>query len=234
MSLLRESLEKNGIVLDEQVIEKLETYQAMLMDWNTRMDLTSVRDGDMASRHFVDSLLPMKTEGLIPKAGKLIDVGTGAGFPGMPLAIANPELKVVLLDAQEKRCNFLRAVKEELHLDNVEILHGRAEDAGRDGKLREQFDRAVARAVAALNVLSEYLLPFIKVGGRMLCWKGPGAVEEVPAAKSAIAQLGGKNVCTLPMAYENEHHVLVCADKKEKTLPQFPRKNGIPSKRPLK
>lgn len=234
MSLLRESLTRNGIVLSDDVIAKLEKYQEMLMDWNTRMDLTSVKDGDMASRHFVDSLLPMREDGLIPQTGKLIDVGTGAGFPGMPLAIANPELKVTLLDAQEKRCSFLRAVKEELQLDNVVILHGRAEDAGRDKMLREQFDRAVARAVAALNVLSEYLLPFVKVGGQMLCWKGPGAAEEVPAAKSAIAQLGGGNVVTLPMGYENERHVLVCADKKEKTLPQFPRKNGTPSKRPLK
>lgn len=234
MSLLSESLVKNGILLPDEVVAKLEKYQEMLLDWNTRMDLTSVKEGDMASRHFVDSLLPMKEKGLIPAQGKLIDVGTGAGFPGMPIAIANPELKVTLLDAQEKRCVFLRAVKEALGLDNVTILHGRAEDAGRDKTLREQFDRSTARAVAQLNVLSEYLLPFVKVGGQMLCWKGPGAAEEVPAAKSAIAQLGGGNVRTLSMAYENEHHVLVSADKKEKTLPQFPRKNGTPSKRPLK
>ena len=234
MSLLKELLEKNGVLLPDDIVLKLEKYQEMLMDWNTRMDLTSVKDGDMASRHFVDSLLPMREKGIVPEEGRLIDVGTGAGFPGMPLAIANPALQVTLLDAQEKRCNFLRAVKEELHLDNVVILHGRAEDAGRDGKLREKFDCATARAVAALNVLSEYLLPFVRVGGKMLCWKGPGAAEEVPNAKSAIAQLGGGNAKTLPMATENEHHVLVSVDKKEKTLPQFPRKNGVPSKRPLK
>ena len=140
MSLLKELLEKNGVLLPDDIVLKLEKYQEMLMDWNTRMDLTSVKDGDMASRHFVDSLLPMREKGIVPKEGRLIDVGTGAGFPGMPLAIANPALQVTLLDAQEKRCNFLRAVKEELHLDNVVILHGRAEDAGRDGKLREKFD----------------------------------------------------------------------------------------------
>lgn len=232
--MLKELLTKYGVPVTEQALCNLEKYQEMLMDWNTRMDLTSVKDGDMASRHFLDSLLPMREKGVIPEEGSLIDVGTGAGFPGMPLAIANPGLRVVLLDAQEKRCNFLRAVKDELGLDNVTVIHARAEDAGRDLKLREQFDRATARAVAALPVLSEYLLPFVKVGGKMLCWKGPGAVEEVPAAKSAIAQLGGGNTRTLPMAYEDEHHVLVITDKKEKTLPQFPRKNGIPSKRPLK
>lgn len=232
--MLKELLEKYGVHITEQALCNLEKYQAMLMEWNTRMDLTSVKDGDMASRHFLDSLLPMREKDVIPESGSLIDVGTGAGFPGMPLAIANPGLHVVLLDAQEKRCVFLRAVKEELGLGNVTVVHGRAEDAGRDQKLREQFDRATARAVAALPVLSEYLLPLVKVGGKMLCWKGPGAVEEVPAAKSAIAQLGGGNTRTLPMAYEDEHHVLVMTDKKEKTLPQFPRKNGIPSKRPLK
>lgn len=232
--MLKALLEKYDLQLSQNVLEKLEKYQAMLMDWNTRMDLTSVKDGDMASRHFLDSLLPMREKGLIPEKGRLIDVGTGAGFPGLPLAIAHPELQVTLLDAQEKRCHFLRAVRDELALSNVVILHGRAEDFGRDHQYRERFDRAVARAVAALPVLSEYLLPFVKTGGQMLCWKGPGAAEEVPAAKSAIAQLGGGKIRTLPMAYEDEHHVLVVVDKKEKTLPQFPRKNGVPAKRPLK
>jgi len=225
-----------GIPFDEELPEKLVRYHALLMDWNTRMDLTAVTDEDeMMDRHYVDSLMALKTPGLIPAGGKLIDVGTGAGFPGMPLALACPQLQVTLMDAQQKRLTFLQAVVDELGVKNVKLVHKRAEDGARDPFLREQFDLAVARAVAPLAVLVEYLLPFVKVGGKALCWKGPALADELAQGRKAAFLLGGKAgepiACDFPG--REWQHTLLPLEKTAKTARQYPRKAGTPSKSPL-
>ena len=225
-----------GIPLGEDVAEKLCRYHALLMDWNTRMDLTAVTEEDeMIDKHYVDSLMALTAPGLIPAQGKLIDVGTGAGFPGMPLAIACPGLSVTLMDAQQKRLNFLAAVIAELGLTNVTLLHARAEDGARNPALREQFDLAVARAVAPLSVLAEYLLPFVKVGGKALCWKGPALAEELGQGRKAAFLVGGKVEEAIPCAIPGrdwQHQILPIA-KVTHTAKTYPRKAGTPSKKPL-
>lgn len=233
---MKQVMEAAGLAASEETEEKLSRYHALLMEWNQKMDLTSVSEQDMAVRHFLDSLLPLREKGLFPENAALIDVGTGAGFPGLPLAIARPDLKVTLLEAQGKRCTFLQAVVDELGLQNVTILNDRAENAGRDAKLREAFDLAAARAVAPLPVLCEYLLPFVKKGGRMLCWKGPAVLREMADGTFAAKQLGAELHEPMEMRLPGEEsgHVLVTARKTKETPPQYPRKNGIPAKRPLK
>ena len=236
MTELRLPLAAAGLELDETALSRLETYHDMLLDWNTRMDLTSVSADRMAARHFLDSLLPLKASGLIPEEGRLIDVGTGAGFPGLPLAIARPSLQVTLLEAQGKRCQFLQAVCQALGLENVMIINDRAENLGRTEGHREGYDRAVARAVAALPVLAEYLLPFVRVGGMALCWKGPAVAGEQADGAAAAARLGGRLLPLVDMegCGEETGHVIAPMEKIEKTLPLYPRKNGMPAKRPLK
>ena len=236
MTELRLPLAAAGLELDETALSRLETYHDMLLDWNTRMDLTSVSADRMAARHFLDSLLPLKASGLIPEEGRLIDVGTGAGFPGLPLAIARPSLQVTLLEAQGKRCQFLQAVCQALGLENVTIINDRAENLGRAEGHREGYDRAVARAVAALPVLAEYLLPFVRVGGMALCWKGPAVAGEQADGAAAAARLGGRLLPLVDMegCGEETGHVIAPMEKTEKTLPLYPRKNGMPAKRPLK
>ena len=236
MTELRLLLAAAGLELDETALSRLETYHDMLLDWNTRMDLTSVSADRMAARHFLDSLLPLKASGLIPEEGRLIDVGTGAGFPGLPLAIARPSLQVTLLEAQGKRCQFLQAVCQALGLENVTIINDRAENLGRAEGHREGYDRAVARAVAALPVLAEYLLPFVRVGGMALCWKGPAVAGEQADGAAAAARLGGRLLPLVEMegCGEETGHVIAPMEKIEKTLPLYPRKNGMPAKRPLK
>ena len=236
MTELRLLLAAAGLELDETALSRLETYHDMLLDWNTRMDLTSVSADRMAARHFLDSLLPLKASGLIPEEGRLIDVGTGAGFPGLPLAIARPSLQVTLLEAQGKRCQFLQAVCQALGLENVTIINDRAENLGRAEGHREGYDRAVARAVAALPVLAEYLLPFVREGGMALCWKGPAVAGEQADGAAAAARLGGRLLPLVDMegCGEETGHVIAPMEKIEKTLPLYPRKNGMPAKRPLK
>ena len=234
MADLQFLLKSAGLSLSAQSLSQLEEYLSLLKDWNRRMDLTSVPDGEMASRHFLDSLLPLVRTPFFSLSPRLIDVGTGAGFPGLPLAIARPDLSVTLLEAQQKRCQFLSAVAEALALRNVSVLPSRAELAGREDQHREQYDLAVARAVAPLNVLSEYLLPFVRPGGYALCWKGPAAAEEAEDGAFAAGALGGRVEPALPMDAGETGRVIVPIRKIEKTLPLYPRKNGIPAKRPLK
>ena len=231
---LKEALNQAGVQLEEDAVSRLNRYHDMLLDWNTRMDLTSVTARDMAARHFVDSLLPLTQNALFPSGLRLIDVGTGAGFPGLALAAARPDFTVTLLEAQGKRCQFLQAVIDDLQLKNAQVIQDRAEVLGQNSDHRERYDRAVARAVAPLNVLCEYLLPFVKVGGFALCWKGPAAAEEGADGAFAAEALGGRLEPFIEMPQQDTSHVLVPVLKIEKTLPQYPRKNGIPAKRPLK
>ena len=190
-----------GIPFDPELPEKLLRYHALLMDWNTRMDLTAVTDeAEMMDRHYVDSLMALRF-GLIPRKGRIIDVGTGAGFPGMPLALACPEMQVTLMDAQQKRLTFLQAVIDELQVRNVTLVHSRAEDGARLPLHREQYDLAVARAVAPLAVLAEYLLPYVRVGGCALCWKGPALEDELDQGRRAAHLLGGRVEEAIPCVF---------------------------------
>ena len=229
-SVLREA----GVEVSDQAVEQLNVYAAMLLDWNRRMDLTSVSDSDTGIRHFLDSLLPLREEGLFPEGARIIDVGSGAGFPGLPIAIARPDLRVTLLEAQGKRCQFLNAVIDALNLQNVAVIQDRAETLGRVTDHRESYDRAVARAVAPLNVLCEYLLPFVRVGGMALCWKGPAVAEEWADGQAAAAALGGETGDLIQTDFGGTRHVLAVIRKTQATLPQYPRKNGIPAKRPIR
>lgn len=227
-------LQAAGVPMTADAIQKLNRYWAMLIDWNGRMDLTSVPPRDMGEKHFLDSLLPLTRPELFPAGCSLIDVGTGSGFPGLALAIARPDCRVTLLEAMQKRCQFLQAVCDELGLANVRVIQNRAEIAGQDAAHREQYDRAAARAVAPLNVLCEYLLPFVRPGGMALCWKGPAAEEELPDGAFAANALGGEMGEIIELSCHDTRHVIVPVKKNAKTLPQYPRKNGIPAKRPLK
>lgn len=225
-------LAQGNITLDEQAQQRLAAYHRLLLEWNARMDLTNVPEEEMPLRHYADSLLPLSRGEWFPKGARLIDVGTGAGFPGMPLAIARPDMQVTLLDSQRKRCDFLQAVQQELGLENVEILHARAEDGAR-GDLRERMDIAVARAVAPLNVLCEYLLPYVRVGGRMLCWKGPAVREEMAAGERACKMLGGRAEGLYRLPIEGREHYVHSAVKEAPTARRYPRKSGTPTKDPL-
>lgn len=229
-------LEACGLPADERLAMQLTRYHELLTEWNTRLDLTAVLEEDeMVDRHYMDSLMALTVPGLIPETGRLIDVGTGAGLPGLPLALARPSLQVTLMDAQQKRLNFLQAVIDDLQLTNVTLIHARAEDGARDSALREQFDVAAARAVAPLAVLAEYLLPFVRVGGRALCWKGPAVAEEMEQGRRAAFLVGGhvEDAIAYALPGRDWKHTLLPIEKRTKTARQYPRKAGMPSKKPL-
>ena len=228
-------LRMNEIPFAEDLPEKLEIYLRLLLEWNTKMDLTAVEEEeDLLDKHFADSLTVLRTD-LVKPGASLVDVGTGAGFPGMVLAMARPDLKVVLMDAQRKRLKFLETVAAEAGVNNAEILHTRAEDAARDRKHREQYDIAAARAVAPLNVLAEYLLPFVKVGGCALCWKGPALKQELEAGRRAAHLLGGRLEMPVSCAVAGRdwEHTILPVRKTERTAAAYPRKAGTPKAKPL-
>ncbi len=190
--ILREKATQSGINLTDDQIEKLRIYYELLIEWNEKMNLTALTEPeDVALKHFCDSILLLSYAD-IKEGSSLIDVGTGAGFPSVPIKIVRPDIKLCLLDSLNKRLVFLQEVVDKLQLENVEIVHARAEDGAKKPALRERFDFATSRAVAQLNVLSEYCLPYVKVGGSFLAMKGKYSEEEIDNAKSAIKTLGGK------------------------------------------
>lgn len=229
---LRAILEPSGLHLRMEQYERLEAYHTLLLEWNQRMDLTNVPPDEMPLRHYADSLLPLLRQDLFLQGARLVDVGSGAGFPGLPLAIVRPDMEVVLLDSLKKRCLFLQTVVDTVGLANVRVLHGRAEDAAR-GELRAVFDLAVARAVAPLRVLAEYLLPFAKVGGKAVCWKGPAAGEELNQAQNALKLLGGRADVPWMLPLQDQEHMLLTIHKTIATPNIYPRKAGTPGKKPL-
>ncbi|MBR2823307.1 MAG: 16S rRNA (guanine(527)-N(7))-methyltransferase RsmG [Clostridia bacterium] len=228
-------LEANRIPFHSELPGKLAVYLRLLRAWNEKMDLTAVEgEADLLDRHFTDSLTVLRT-GLVTGAPTLIDVGTGAGFPGMVLAMALPEARVTLLDSQQKRLSFLETVRTETGTRNVTLVHVRAEDGARQPELREQFDLACARAVAPLNVLCELLLPYVRVGGRMLCWKGPGLAEEMESGRRAAFLLGGRTEEPLacPVEGRDWDHRILPVLKTGATPRKYPRKAGVPKRDPL-
>ena len=232
---IRARLDACGIPYGAELPEKLKTYMDLLAQWNAVMDLTAVTDEEETlDKHFVDSLSPLPT-GLLSGGKTLIDVGTGAGFPGLVLALACPDIQVTLLDAQQKRLTFLQAVCDQLNVQNVRIVHSRAEDGARIPELREHFDFAVARAVAPLNVLCEYLLPYARIGGKAICWKGPALDGEAEQGARAAAILGGKtgDVILCPIPGRDWDHRLQVVEKITSTPKKYPRKAGTPKTSPL-
>lgn len=224
-----------GIVYDHTAIERFEAFHAILDEYNQKMDLTAVLDEDeRIDRHDLDSAAPL-SQGLLKPQAKVIDVGTGAGFPGMPLLILRPDLEMTFLDALNKRILFLEDALKRLGLKAV-TLHARAEDAARMAQHREMYDAAVSRAVAGASVLQELTLPFVKTGGVAIAWKGPGVQEEMVAAKRAAFVLGGtvRSVTPAPVPRRDDWaHCLLITDKTGKTPKAYPRKAGTPSKKPL-
>ncbi len=229
--ILKNGSAELGIPLDEKKITQLIKYSHMLVEWNEKMNLTAITDDfSIATKHFLDSLSAIST-GYV--TGKTIDVGCGAGFPGLVLKIAKPEIKLTLLDSLNKRINFLDAVTNELGIENVELVHARAEDGAR--RMREKFDTVVSRAVANMTVLSELCIPFLKVGGRFLALKGPLADEELKAAQRAIHILGGEveKVFEANIPYTDLSHKIIIVKKVRHTPMQYPRKAGIVTKNPI-
>lgn len=221
------------IELPQAAPEKLDKYAELLVEWNEKMNLTAITEPrDIVFKHFVDSLLLLKAVEL-PQGATLIDVGTGAGFPSMPVKIAREDLKVTMLDSLQKRLNFLSEVNDQLNLDCT-FVHSRAEDGGKQKNLREKFDFATARAVANLRDLAEYCLPYVKVGGCFVSLKGPGAEEEVKEAKNAIATMGGKveKIISFELPDDGIRNIVVIR-KISQTPPQFPRTAAKMAKKPI-
>ncbi|OUP48811.1 16S rRNA (guanine(527)-N(7))-methyltransferase RsmG [Lachnoclostridium sp. An181] len=231
-----ENLQEIGIVLNETQKQQFDVFYEMLVEWNKVMNLTGITKRDeVDEKHFVDSLSVVQVFD-VDKCKKVIDVGTGAGFPGIPLKILFPDMEITLLDSLNKRIQFLNAVIEELGLKKINTIHGRAEDFAKKEEYREQYDLCVSRAVANLSTLSEYCLPYVKVGGAFVPYKSGEIDEEVNAAKNAVKILGGKIVqvkkFTLPGSDIGRSFVKI--SKVSKTAKRYPRKAGLPSKEPLK
>lgn len=232
-------LSELGIPYTEQMLEQLQTYYEMMVEKNKVMNLTAVTEKDeVITKHFLDSLcfakvyLPKRKGGFSPR---IIDIGTGAGFPGIPLKIFFPEIRIVLLDSLQKRINFLQDVVSKLDLEGISCIHGRAEELSGKAEYREKFDYAVSRAVARLASLSELCVPFVKAGGQFLAYKSEGAAEEIDEAGEALSTLGCRKVeiLTYSIPQSDLPRKMVVATKTHATPAKYPRGGGKPMKQPI-
>lgn len=226
------ALEKLEIELSDTQIEQFSTYTDLLLEWNEKVNLTSIVDPqEIVIKHFLDSL----TLGKFVQGGRLADIGTGAGFPGIPLKILHPGLELYLVDSLAKRLDFLNMVIETLSLDLVQTVHARAEDFARDIKYRESFDCVTSRAVARLPILLEYAVPLLKVNAHFLAAKGSQVDEEVNESAKALGVLGAeiKEIARFTLGAEAEHRAIVIVEKTSNTPKEYPRKAGTPAKKPL-
>ena len=231
---LKEISKEINIDLNDEQLDKFKKYMDLLLEWNEKINLTAITEEDeVILKHFVDSMTVLK---YIDEGTYIVDVGTGAGFPGIPVSIAKTNVNVTLVDSLNKRINFLQEVISEIDLTNIKAIHSRAEDFGQNKEHREKYDISVSRAVANLSVLVEYLLPLVKVGGKCICMKGSEVEEEITNAKFAIKELGGKieavNEFCLP-GTDMKRNIIVIRKEKE-TPKKYPRKSGTPSNKPLK
>ncbi len=233
--LAHEAQQLFGIHLTGRQVVALITFERELLAWNEKFNLTAIRDPEgIRTKHFLDSFSCVLAWRENPPR-RLIDIGTGAGFPGIPLKILYPSMQLTLVESVGKKANFCRHMVGTLKLDAVEVVTARAEDVGQMPAHREAYDWAVARAVANMSVLAEYLLPLVQVGGAMLAQKGPGGPVETHKAEEALRLLGGRTRQLLPVTLPGvaDERFLVVVDKVAATPPQYPRKPGVPAKKPL-
>lgn len=233
--ILEDGCQAFGVTLTAKQIEQFGKYYELLVEWNKVMNLTGITEFDeVMQKHFVDSVAAAKYVEM-EKVNSLIDVGTGAGFPGIPLKIIYPHLQVTLLDSLNKRIKFLEEVVDNLGLTGIETVHGRAEDAAKKAEYREQFDLSVSRAVANLASLTEYCLPFVKIGGKFVSYKSVAVDEEISQSKKAVYVLGGEigKVEKFNLPGSDMERSLVVVEKKRSTPKKYPRKAGMPTKEPI-
>lgn len=233
--LLREAAALLDCELSDHQVDRFIIYLKEIRIWNKRINLTTIdKPEDIVLKHFIDSLACLKAISLPPRL-KVLDLGAGAGFPGIPLAIYQPEVELTLLDSKRKRIEFLDHLKDVLGLPELKILWGRAEEYGRDQAQREGYELVLSRAVSSLNVMVELSLPFLQAGGKFLSMKGKEVAQEVEAARGAIGLLGGKleeiREITLPIIHQKRHLILI--KKVGGTPARYPRRPGIPQKRPI-
>lgn len=230
---IEEKSSKIDINLDNEICNKLYNYMNLLLEWNEKINLTAITDEkEIILKHFIDSFTINK---FINSGDIMLDIGTGAGFPGLPIKIIRPEVDVFLMDSLNKRINFLNEVIELLQLKNIEAFHSRAEEMAKNNKFREKFDVVTSRAVAKLNILLEYMLPYTKVNGKCLCMKGPNIEEEIKEAEKALKILGGEieKIEKIILPDSNIERKIIIIRKKSATPLKYPRKAGMPTKEPL-
>lgn len=232
--LLVEGMKELGINAESNVVDKFIKYMNMLKEWNQKINITAVdEDRDIIIKHFLDSLSISK---FIDKGKSIIDIGTGGGFPGIPIKLVSENSRITLVDSLNKRVFFLYEVIKELHLNNMEAVHSRAEDLGVNRVYREKYDICVSRAVASLSVLSEYCLPFVKPGGSFIAYKGKDIEKELQESTKAISELGGKleEKVYVKIPFSDITHSLLIIKKIGQTPTKYPRKAGKPAKQPIK
>ncbi|WP_317855057.1 16S rRNA (guanine(527)-N(7))-methyltransferase RsmG [Chakrabartyella piscis] len=233
--LLMDCANQMHVNLTEEMADQFMAYSDLLLDWNEKMNLTAITDPrEVVLKHFADclSLVPYLE---LDENSSIIDVGTGAGFPGVPVKIACPDVEITLLDALQKRLTFLEEVTDSLALSGVNFVHSRAEDGGQNPEFREQFSHCVSRAVANMSVLAEYCLPYVQVGGYFVALKGPDVSRELEESKVALEILGGvvKEIIDIQIPYTELAHNLVIIEKIKETPKQYPRKSKKISQKPL-
>lgn len=239
LKIFYKGLEELGIELSEKQIDQFIKYYEMLVEKNKVMNLTAITEfNEVIVKHFIDSLALVKVvdKDDLSNGISIIDIGTGAGFPGIPLKIAFPNINVTLLDSLNKRINFLKEVSDELGFEGIDFIHGRSEDFGRNPQFREKFDICVSRAVANLATLSEFCVPFVKVGGSFISYKAGDCGEEVKESMKAVEKMGGKIINQLEYMVPTSdlNRVLLFIEKEKATPKSFPRKAGTPAKEPIK
>lgn len=231
---IQEYSNEMGILLNEKQINQFYTYMNLLLEWNEKINLTAItKPEEIILKHFIDSMTIAKE---IKEEARLIDVGTGAGFPGIPLKIIREDMEVTLLDSLNKRILFLQEVINQLSLTKVEAIHSRVEEFGKNKKYRESFDYATSRAVANLSTLSEYLIPLVKVNGCCISMKGPDIKEEIQQSKKAILLLGGKieKIHNFQLPKSDIKRNVIVIRKVKQTPPKYPRKPGMAAKEPIR